>query len=293
MSRDEENEYFADGLVGGAPERVSRRSGAARARRGPRRSTSRARASTSRRSRASSTSRPCSRAACASPGNARARHRAADPGGERLAPVDRDLRPRRSTTSSSCRTTSRTSVVKELRSALLGEAIDAKASADVRAEVAAASSRAADDPEAFRLYLQGRFLYERMTAESVAHGVELSCAPRSSAAGGRSRSARARLSAGVRLRRSGLWLGPGARRLTARSRAAAETRPGARAGPRRGRTSLRSPPRCWSPTIGIGPGRKPRSAGPTRLCARQCHGHPPLRVGAGQPREFRRSAAAC
>jgi len=65
------------------------------------------------------------------------------------------------------------SVVKELRSALLGEAIDAKASADVKAEVAAASTGRADDPEAFRLYLQGRFLFERMTAESVAHGVEL------------------------------------------------------------------------------------------------------------------------
>lgn len=64
------------------------------------------------------------------------------------------------------------SVVKEMRAALLGEAIDAKASADVKAAVAAATTGRAEDPEAYRLYLHGRFQIERMSGESVARGVE-------------------------------------------------------------------------------------------------------------------------
>ena len=62
------------------------------------------------------------------------------------------------------------SVVKELRAALLGENIDAAASAKARAQVQAASQGRADNPEAYRLYLQGRFFLERMTEADVARG---------------------------------------------------------------------------------------------------------------------------
>ena len=65
------------------------------------------------------------------------------------------------------------SVVKELRSALLGETIDEKASAAARAAVSNASAGRTDDPEAYRLYLQGRHQIERMTQDSIARGVAM------------------------------------------------------------------------------------------------------------------------
>ena len=69
------------------------------------------------------------------------------------------------------------SVVKELRSALLGEHLgpqaNAEAKAEAKAEVQAATTGRADNPEAHRLYLQGRFFLERMTQADVARSVEL------------------------------------------------------------------------------------------------------------------------
>ena len=58
------------------------------------------------------------------------------------------------------------SVVKELRTTLLGGA------ADATAQVAAAVKGRADNPEAHRLYLQGRFFLERVTEADVARAVE-------------------------------------------------------------------------------------------------------------------------
>ena len=63
------------------------------------------------------------------------------------------------------------SVVKELRAALMGEGAGSTTSAEAKAEVEAAATGRADDPEAYRLYLQGRFFLERMTAADVARGV--------------------------------------------------------------------------------------------------------------------------
>jgi TolB-like protein/Flp pilus assembly protein TadD len=65
------------------------------------------------------------------------------------------------------------SVVKEMRAALLGESIDAKASAAAKAAVAHASAGRTEDAEAYRLYLQGRHQIDRMTKESIARGVEM------------------------------------------------------------------------------------------------------------------------
>lgn len=62
------------------------------------------------------------------------------------------------------------SVVKELRAALLGEGIGATADAQAKADVQAAATGRATDPEAHRLYLQGRYFIERMTGEDVARG---------------------------------------------------------------------------------------------------------------------------
>ena len=64
------------------------------------------------------------------------------------------------------------SVVKELRSALLGEGIGAAAEAKAKAEVKAAAAGRADNPEAYRLYLQGRYFIDRMTAADIARGVD-------------------------------------------------------------------------------------------------------------------------
>jgi TolB-like protein len=64
------------------------------------------------------------------------------------------------------------SVVKELRSALLGEKRDASASAAVKAEVQAAAKGHGKNAEAYRLYLQGRFLVARRTQAAIATGIE-------------------------------------------------------------------------------------------------------------------------
>ena len=55
------------------------------------------------------------------------------------------------------------SVVKELRSTLMGEAVDAKAATEVTAQMAAAIRGRATDPEVQRLYLHARYLINRLT----------------------------------------------------------------------------------------------------------------------------------
>ena len=64
------------------------------------------------------------------------------------------------------------SVVKELRSSLLGERRDASASAAVQAEVRAAATGRGENAEAYRPYLQGRSLVARRTQASVMTGIE-------------------------------------------------------------------------------------------------------------------------
>ncbi|MGQ0721376.1 MAG: protein kinase domain-containing protein [Candidatus Eiseniibacteriota bacterium] len=64
-------------------------------------------------------------------------------------------------------------VVKELRTTLLGEEPDSKASGQAKAEVAAAAKGRGANAEAHRLFLQGRYFVNRATAEEVAKGVEL------------------------------------------------------------------------------------------------------------------------
>jgi len=64
------------------------------------------------------------------------------------------------------------SVVKELRTTLLGEAADSKASGEIKADVAAAAAGRGADPEAHRLFLQGRFLVNRAAKEDVERGIE-------------------------------------------------------------------------------------------------------------------------
>ncbi|HEV2041672.1 MAG TPA: tetratricopeptide repeat protein [Casimicrobiaceae bacterium] len=63
------------------------------------------------------------------------------------------------------------SVVKELRSALLGEKPDASANAAVKAEVHAAGKGRGENAEAYRLYLHGRFFEDRFTREDTAKAV--------------------------------------------------------------------------------------------------------------------------
>src|SRR6185436_2694378 len=63
------------------------------------------------------------------------------------------------------------SVVTELRAALLGGGKEAPETA-VAAEVKAAATGRAENAEAHRLYLQGRFFLERMTMEGLARAVE-------------------------------------------------------------------------------------------------------------------------
>jgi TolB-like protein len=65
------------------------------------------------------------------------------------------------------------SVVKELRAALPGERIDAATSAKVEAEVESATRGRAENPEAHRLYLVGRFHVDRQTREGSEQGVAL------------------------------------------------------------------------------------------------------------------------
>jgi TolB-like protein len=60
------------------------------------------------------------------------------------------------------------SVVKELRTALLGVESDSKASGEAKAAVAAAARGRGRDPEAHRLFLQARFLGERRSPDNLA-----------------------------------------------------------------------------------------------------------------------------
>ena len=64
------------------------------------------------------------------------------------------------------------SVVKELRTTLLGEEPNSRASGEVRAEVAAAGRGRGESGEAHRLVLQGRNLIERLSREDVVRGLE-------------------------------------------------------------------------------------------------------------------------
>ena len=64
------------------------------------------------------------------------------------------------------------SVVRELRTALLGEVADSKASGEVRVEVAQAAKGRGRNAEAHRLFLQGRFLVLRWTPADTMLGVE-------------------------------------------------------------------------------------------------------------------------
>jgi TolB-like protein/Tfp pilus assembly protein PilF len=63
-------------------------------------------------------------------------------------------------------------VVTELRGALLGMGAGAPAHAAAKAEVKAAAAGRAADPEAHRLYLQARFFMERMTEADLAKSVD-------------------------------------------------------------------------------------------------------------------------
>ncbi|MEO5988355.1 MAG: protein kinase [Candidatus Eisenbacteria bacterium] len=64
------------------------------------------------------------------------------------------------------------SVVKELRTTLLGEAADANASGEAKAQVAEAAKGRGTDPEAHRLVLLARHLIGRMTSEDTARAIE-------------------------------------------------------------------------------------------------------------------------
>ncbi|HET9234221.1 MAG TPA: tetratricopeptide repeat protein, partial [Candidatus Eisenbacteria bacterium] len=64
------------------------------------------------------------------------------------------------------------SVVKELRTTLLGEADDSDASGTAKAEVARAAKGRGTDPEAHRLYLLARHLSDRLTREDLAKAIE-------------------------------------------------------------------------------------------------------------------------
>ena len=63
-------------------------------------------------------------------------------------------------------------VVKELRTALLGEEADSDLSGEARAEVARAAKGRGTDPEAHRLLLLARHVMERGSREGLAEGVE-------------------------------------------------------------------------------------------------------------------------
>src|SRR5256714_309604 len=64
------------------------------------------------------------------------------------------------------------SVVKELRSALLGAKLDASASAAAKAEVEAAAKGRGDNAKAYPLYLQGMFFADRITRGDLAKAIE-------------------------------------------------------------------------------------------------------------------------
>jgi serine/threonine protein kinase/cytochrome c-type biogenesis protein CcmH/NrfG len=63
-------------------------------------------------------------------------------------------------------------VVKELRTTLLGKDADSGASGRAKAEVANAAKGRGQNVEAHRLHLQGRHLVERITREDVSRGIE-------------------------------------------------------------------------------------------------------------------------
>jgi serine/threonine-protein kinase len=64
-------------------------------------------------------------------------------------------------------------VVKELRTTLLGGAPDSEASGEAKAEVAAAAQGRGTNPEAHRLFLEGRHFIDRLSDDGMARGVEL------------------------------------------------------------------------------------------------------------------------
>jgi eukaryotic-like serine/threonine-protein kinase len=64
------------------------------------------------------------------------------------------------------------SVVKELRTALLGEEADSDASGQARAEVSRAAKGRSTDPEAHRLYLMARHFLDRETPEETDKAIE-------------------------------------------------------------------------------------------------------------------------
>jgi len=65
------------------------------------------------------------------------------------------------------------SVVKELRAALLGASSETATDKAAAAEVRKAAAGRSDDPEAFRLYLQGKFHGERVTQADTDKAIEL------------------------------------------------------------------------------------------------------------------------
>jgi TolB-like protein/Tfp pilus assembly protein PilF len=65
------------------------------------------------------------------------------------------------------------SVVKELRAALLGKSSEAAVSATAVAEVRQAAVGRGDNPEAFQLYLQGKFFGERVTQADTDKAIDL------------------------------------------------------------------------------------------------------------------------
>jgi len=64
------------------------------------------------------------------------------------------------------------SVVKELRTTLLGEEPDSEASGKARAEVAVAAKGHGHSAEAHRLYLQGKYFLDRLTQQDVVRGIQ-------------------------------------------------------------------------------------------------------------------------
>src|SRR5438477_4954424 len=65
------------------------------------------------------------------------------------------------------------SVVKELRAALMGETSDKVASTSTAAEVRQAATGRSDNPEAFQLYLQGKFYGQRVTQADTDKAIDL------------------------------------------------------------------------------------------------------------------------
>jgi eukaryotic-like serine/threonine-protein kinase len=63
------------------------------------------------------------------------------------------------------------SVVRELRTTLFGESPDSKASGAARDDVAVAAKGHGQNPEAHRLYLQGKYFLERVSQEDTAKGM--------------------------------------------------------------------------------------------------------------------------